>query len=323
MMCPEVSVIMSVYNGEKYLGEAIDSILNQTFTDFEFIIVDDGSIDRSADIIRSYKDSRIKLIQQENRGASCGRNRGIQESKGEYIACMDADDISLPQRLEKQVDFLEKHPDIGIVGTWAIMMTEKGEDIYIAEIPQNDLELRELLAKTSPFFHSSVVFRRTLFDSCGPYPEDFKRASVEDWILWHQFATGTKLANIGEPLFRYRIRLTGAINRTKNEVKKLRTIVYRYLKNGRISPEDVSFMKLLQSRGSNKKREADYWLKCGDMFLSIKKDHLKARGMLKKGLLLYPYNIRGIVNFFFTFLTPEMATSCKTYWRKINPFNKI
>jgi glycosyltransferase involved in cell wall biosynthesis len=320
---PTVSVVMSVYNGEKYLREAVESILNQSFTDFEFIIINDGSSDRSRDIIKSYTDPRIRYLQHKNHGLAYSLNRGIRESSGEYIARMDADDISLPQRLEKQIKFLEKHSDIGIVGTWAIIMTETGEDIYISKMPQDDLEARQLLDQSSPFFHGAVMFRRSLFEVCGPYP-DLGGVHIEDWILWHQFATKTKFANIEEILFKYRITPTGALNRTKSEIKKTIAIGYRYIENKRISPENALFLKSLQGTRNQKKREADYWLKCGEMFLAAKKDHLKARSMIKKGLLLYPYTLRGIVNFLFTFLTPEMVTSCKTCWKKMKlPFQKI
>lgn len=117
--CPQISVIMSVYNGEKYLREAIDSILNQTFTHFEFIIVNDGSTDKSLNIIKSYNGSRIILVQQENKGLAAALNEGIKIAKGKYIAMMDADDISLPTRLEKQIQFMEAHPEYVAIGSWA------------------------------------------------------------------------------------------------------------------------------------------------------------------------------------------------------------
>jgi len=317
-MSPKISVVMSVYNDEKYLREAIESILNQTFTDFEFIVVDDGSSDGSADIIKSYKDPRIRFFKHENHGLVYSLNRGIREGSGEYIARMDADDISLPQRLEKQVGFLEKHTDIGIVGTWAIKITEEGEDIYIAQMPQSDLEARELLAKSSPFFHGSVMFRRALFDSCGPYPEAMKE--WEDWILWHQFAAKTKLANIGEALYKHRKRSNAPTNWTSNDIKRLRNISYKYLQNKRISLEDESFFESFKSGRGNKKSEAYYWLVCGKMFLEIREDHLKARDMLKKSLLLYPYNMRAIVNLFYTFLPPNTVSYCKTHWKRLKSF---
>ena len=114
---PKLSVIMPAYNAEKYIGEAIESILNQTFTDFEFIIIDDGSSDHTADIIKGFHDERIRFIQNEkNSGVANTLNKGLELSQGEYIARMDADDISLPARFEKQVAFMEANPDVAVVG---------------------------------------------------------------------------------------------------------------------------------------------------------------------------------------------------------------
>ena len=115
---PRVSVVMPAYNAEKYIGEAIDSILNQTFTDFEFIIIDDGSSDRTADIVKSYSDPRIRLLANErNSGIVASLNRGIQKATGKYIARMDADDYSRLDRIKKQVDFLDNHPEVIALGT--------------------------------------------------------------------------------------------------------------------------------------------------------------------------------------------------------------
>ena len=115
-MKPLISVVMSVYNGEKYLKRSIDSILNQTFKDFEFIIINDGSTDKSLEIIKSYDDDRIVLIDQENKGLTKSLNIGIKTASGKYIARQDADDVSLPDRLKKQVDFLEVREDVVLLG---------------------------------------------------------------------------------------------------------------------------------------------------------------------------------------------------------------
>jgi len=115
---PKVTVLMPVYNGEKYLNEAIDSILGQTFKDFKFLIINDGSTDGTADILKSYKDSRIKVTNNEkNIGLTKSLNKGLKMAKSEYIARMDADDISLPTRLQKQVEFMDSHPKVGVCGT--------------------------------------------------------------------------------------------------------------------------------------------------------------------------------------------------------------
>ncbi|HKQ33129.1 MAG TPA: glycosyltransferase family A protein, partial [Thermodesulfobacteriota bacterium] len=118
-MTPKVTVLMTVYNGEKFLNEAIDGILNQTFRDFEFLIINDGSTDGSREIIKSYKDPRINLVDNEsNIGLTASLNRGLSLAGGEYIARQDADDISLPERLEKQISILERNPDIALLGSW-------------------------------------------------------------------------------------------------------------------------------------------------------------------------------------------------------------
>ena len=119
MAAPKISVLMSVFNGERYLIKAIDSILNQTFKDFEFIIIDDGSMDSSNAIIRSFDDPRVRLIENEkNIGLTKSLKKGIDLCRGEYIARMDGDDISLPERLKKQVEFMDHNRGVGISGTW-------------------------------------------------------------------------------------------------------------------------------------------------------------------------------------------------------------
>ena len=120
MKSPQISVVMPAYNAEKYITEAIDSILFQTFKDFEFIIINDASTDSTKDIIESYKDPRIKLVNNEqNKGVAKSLNIGISVACGKYIARMDADDIALPERFQKQFDFMEQHPNIDVCGSWA------------------------------------------------------------------------------------------------------------------------------------------------------------------------------------------------------------
>jgi len=134
MKNPEVTVLMSVYNGEKYLREAIDSILNQTFTDFEFLIVNDGSTDRTAEILRSYDDPRIIIINNEkNIGLTKSLNIGLRMAKGEYIARMDADDVSMPERLQKQIELLNQKKNTGLVGTYYTIINEKGK-VFFGEV---------------------------------------------------------------------------------------------------------------------------------------------------------------------------------------------
>jgi len=196
---------MSVYNGEKYLREAIESILNQTFDDFEFLIVDDGSTDKTLEILREYakKDSRIKVIvNQGNIGLTKSLNKAIREAKGEYIARQDADDVSMPERLEKQIEFLERNLEIGMVGTFYYEISGEGRIIRRKVMPKDNKELRRTLIRYNPFFHGSVMIKREVFSKVGLYNENFKRA--QDYELWFRIANSYKLANVPEFLTKRR-----------------------------------------------------------------------------------------------------------------------
>ena len=199
----KITVLMPVYNGEKYLHEAIDSILNQTFTDFEFLIIDDGSTDNSLKIIDSYQDFRIKTIKSDiNKGLVYSLNKGLEIAKGEYIARMDCDDISLPIRLEKQIQFLNINSNVGIVGTWVQIINSQTKTETMWQYPSQDFAIRwELLFRT-PFAHPSVMFRKDLVLSINGY--DGSMTNVEDYDLWWRLSKITLLANLSEVLLLYR-----------------------------------------------------------------------------------------------------------------------
>lgn len=199
---------MSVYNGQRYLRAAIDSILQQTFTDFEFLIIDDGSKDASVEIIKSYSDPRIRLlINEKNIGLAASLNTGIDSSAGHYIARMDCDDISLPQRLEKQVAFLESHTDIGICGSGIeIIGTKSGA---LVGFFNDDAMIRSSLIFDSGFAHPSVMISRQLLSEANlRYDETFTHA--QDYDLWARAAAYTKFANLPETLVHYRIHAGSA-----------------------------------------------------------------------------------------------------------------
>jgi len=197
---------MPVYNGEKYLAEAIESILTQTFADFEFVIVDDGSQDGSAAIIRDYakRDERIRVIRHErNQGVTTARNSGIAASRGEFIAAMDHDDISLPQRLEKQVDFLQSHPDIGVVGTFLQSVSQEMSRLHLHEKPQQHalIVLRYSLGAT-PIAGPTIMVRRKTMLSVGGYEESIKVADDRD--LFSRLFWQARFANLPEELYLHR-----------------------------------------------------------------------------------------------------------------------
>jgi glycosyltransferase involved in cell wall biosynthesis len=198
---PLISVLMPAYNAEKYLREAIDSILGQTFTDFEFIIVNDGSTDASREIILSYKDRRIRLVGNEyNMGLIKSLNKGLNYAGGEYIARMDADDISLPERFAAQVSFMEKHPEIGICGTWVANIGKGSGKSWTP--PIDDATIQCQLLFNVPLVHPSVMMRRSLFTDFDLLYADYPHA--EDYALWRQASLYTKFANIPQILLSYR-----------------------------------------------------------------------------------------------------------------------
>jgi glycosyltransferase involved in cell wall biosynthesis len=200
-MSPRVSVVMAVYNGEKYLREALDSILAQTFTDFEFIIVNDGSTDATSHIIKDFDDDRIRLIQNElNIGLTLSLNRGLEVATGEYIARMDSDDISLPVRLAKQVAFMDANQRVGACGTWALEIDRDGKIIGKRETLVG-CQLDNFYWRTS-LIHSTSMFRFT--PSCGPWYDPTLRFS-QDYDLWLRISTERKLSNLAEHLLLYRV----------------------------------------------------------------------------------------------------------------------
>jgi glycosyltransferase involved in cell wall biosynthesis len=192
----KVSVIMSVYNGEKFLKEAINSILNQTFRDFEFIIVNDGSTDSTKEILEQYSDPRIQVFHQSNQGCAIARNRAIAQAKGQYIAIMDSDDVSLPDRLIRTVVYLDKHPKVVLVGGSYIVKRENTNAEKIIRLPTEDEVLRRCLLRYDPFKDPTNLIRKDAFEKAGGY----KLGHGFDYELYSRLANMGKLANIQEPL---------------------------------------------------------------------------------------------------------------------------
>ncbi|MFW6015694.1 MAG: glycosyltransferase [bacterium] len=201
-----LSVVMSVYNAEKYLSESIESILNQTLTEFDFIIINDKSTDSSLDIIKKYatKDKRIKLINNEkNIGLTKSLNKAINISNGKYIARMDADDIAHLERLEKQYKYLDKHPEVVVLGTSGFTINEDGDIINERNVPLQFKKIKQVLRYVNPMIHPSVMFRKKEIKHIGNYNEVYDK--VQDYELWFRcVAQGYKMRNLKERLIYYR-----------------------------------------------------------------------------------------------------------------------
>lgn len=223
----KISVIMSVYNGEKYLRKAIESVLAQSYSNFEFIIINDGSTDNSLSIIQSFNDSRIKLISRENKGLINSLNEGINLAVGKYIARMDADDICDIHRLEKQFDYLEKNADIYLCGTWAKAINEN--DKIVGEYsypPTTSGKIKKYLLFHNAFIHPSVMFKKEIIKKAGIYNGKYRH--VEDYELWTRVLRKFQAANLPEFLLYYRIN-QGGITRSKNSEMRTRALLVRLL----------------------------------------------------------------------------------------------
>ena len=193
-MTPRISVLMPVYNCEQYIIEAIESIINQTFQDFEFIIVNDGSTDGTSEILNEYsqKDSRIRIIHQHNGGIVSALNVGLNEANGEWIFRMDGDDIALPHRLTEQTETIKNNPAFVLLGGWCQQIDSDKKILKINKYPSDHNSLVSALEKMAPFFpHSTACFRREAVMRLGGYQERFRHA--EDYDLWFRLSTIGKL----------------------------------------------------------------------------------------------------------------------------------
>ena len=214
---PQISVVMAVHNCERYLEEAVKSILNQTFKDFEFNIIDEGSTDGSRDTLRrlTVRDSRIVAIQQDNVGLTKSLNRGLALAKGEYIARMDADDIALPERLQKQLDAFNKDPELVLLGAGVELISEDGLALGLRSQPSEEAEIRRrlLIGDGGALTHPVVMFRRDTVNAIGGYDERF--TTTQDLDLFIRLAEQGGVCNLPETLLKWR-QHGGSVNHTKS-----------------------------------------------------------------------------------------------------------
>ncbi len=233
-LIPEVSIIMPVYNGSKYVAKAIESILGQTFTNFEFLIIDNASEDNTLEIISSFKDPRIKLIKNpRNLHLIKSLNIGLEISRGKYVARMDHDDISLPRRLEVEHNFLEQHPTVAIVGTWSIIIDGNDTPIKIHKNPTGSNVIKYELLFGNTTTHPSIMMRKDIIIEAKGYDE--KWLNTEDYNLYSRVIQSHEIANIPEPLLYYRTHgssLTGAASSQsiirENTFRMMKENIQRY-----------------------------------------------------------------------------------------------
>ena len=203
---PLVTVLLSTHNDLRFLPEAVDSILAQTLADFEFLVIDDGSTDGTREYLEALRDRRVRVVHHaSNQGLTRSLNRGLSAAAGKFVARMDADDVAMPERLARQVEFLRAHPEVGVVGSSRVLVDERGQFVARAPAPEDDLSIRWKCLLGNPFAHPTVMLRLDVIDEERlRYDEAYQTA--QDYELWTRLLPVTRGANLAEPLLRYRLR---------------------------------------------------------------------------------------------------------------------
>jgi len=252
---PTISVLMAVFNCENYISTAIDSILNQSFTDFEFIIINDGSTDTSLDIINSFTDERIRVFNQENHGLAYSLNIGISMATGKYIARMDADDISLPERFQIQYNFMEKNTNVDVLGGAMLYVNQSGN--YLGRsfsVMSTTILNYYLLHIDNVISHPTVLIRSSSIEKYGKYCSIL--FAKEDYHLWNKFLRkGAVLRNISKVLIKYRL-LDSSMSSTNSFTRKNSEIFNKVLSED--NPSDNLIKKLLESKSEITNEHRNY-----------------------------------------------------------------
>lgn len=236
---PKVSVIIPAYNAMTYLPETLSSVLRQSFSDFEVLIVNDGSCDEIVQWASQIIDPRVKLISQKNQGVSVARNTGIAHAQGEYVAFLDADDFWEPTKLEKQVQCLEDNPAVGLVDTWVVLALEQGEltDKIWITTAEGDV-WKQMAEKCLIHCGSTPLIRHCCFETVGVFDQDLRFG--EDWDMWIRIASCYSLAVVKEPLVRYRQHPNNTSNNCQAMLPDLRKVIE---KNFQCVASELQYLK--------------------------------------------------------------------------------
>ncbi len=269
MKKPKISVIMPVYNAERFIDQAMESILNQTYTGLELLIIDDCSTDSTMENVNRHTDSRIRIIHNpQNMGIAYSRNEGIRNSTGEYIALMDNDDVAMPERLEKQAAFLQEHPKIDVVGGQYQYIDENGEPVSaVFRSLHNPHYVRASLMFKNIFCNSEVTFRRSMVDKHRIWYQD-NCLGMEDYLFWIQYSQRVLMSGIEELFLLHRKRLDNESGRVRREQaeerKKLFAQLQKYsiYENGfRLSEGELAVLTKVICEGQAGRIESEAELK--------------------------------------------------------------
>jgi len=310
---PKVTVLMPAYNAEKYIGEAIASVLNQSFTDFELLIINDGSTDSTQKIIHSFRDKRIVLINQQNKGVSAALNVGLKAARADYIARFDADDVCHPDRLKIQYEFITSYPQYTIIGSTADYIDASGHFMFTHQLAGHlNEEIQQLKYSVCPFIHSSVLYKKDVVITNGGYNEN--AYTYEDHFLWANILTHEKACNLSQALIKVRLNPESITIDEKWHSKKFLSIKYSTLKNRAITQaEGQELYRISGKNHSAKLKQGAYYALCGKKFLVNNYQPELARNYMVMAIGLHPFRIDNYLLYTISYL-PE---------RTINWLHKI
>lgn len=303
-----VTVLMPVYNAEKYLAEAIDSVLMQSHKDFEFLIINDGSTDHSLEIINRYSDSRIRVITQKNGGVSAALNTGLKHATGEYIARFDADDVCYPTRIEEQYHFMRAHDEYVIVGADIDYIDKDGEYLFsFTTIGHTNEEIKERISLGCPFVHSAVMYKKDVVLAMGGY--EVKAHTFEDYFLWMKLIDKGKVFNFNKAMIKVRFNPESVTVDYKDYNETFLRLREKALKTGIITDEEGDQLLKSVKRLDRKTKEFSYNNMLGKKYLWNNYNPRKARAHLWKAFKLKPFSLSPYVLTAMSFLPKAMIFS--------------
>lgn len=313
---PQITVLMPAYNAEKYIGKAIASVLAQTFTDFELLIINDGSTDDTEKIIRSFTDDRIRIINQPNQGIAAALNIGLLNANAGLIARFDADDICMPERLKVQNDFLQANPGYIIVGSDADYIDMHENYVFTCRMPAHtDEEIRELTLNKCPFIHSAVLFRKEPILHVGGY--DTHAYSFQDHLLWSKVIKLGKACNLSQILLQVRLNPESISIDEKWRTKRFHEIKSGSILRGKITEaEGKDLLVILKKQNNPRIKEGSYYSLLGKKYLWDNHQPQKARNFLRRAIRIHPARLDSYAIMALSYFPKEFINWL--YKRKLN-----
>lgn len=303
-----ITVLMPAFNAEKYIGAAIASVLRQSFTDFELLIVNDGSTDGTESVIRSFNDERIVLIGRANGGVAAALNTGLEKARGEFIARFDADDICYSDRLMQQYQFLQSHPDYVLTGSDVDYITEQGEFLFHHHcFAYTHHDITEKLHFYCPFIHAAVMYRKKPVMELGGY--NLMAHNFEDYLLWTQLIGKGKVNNLPQSLIKVRLNPASVTIDEKWRGRRFRKLKKDIIIHSRVTVEqEQELLHIIRNQDSHHFKTGAYYALVAKKYLVNNYQPLLARENIRLAMRTNPYKLESYLLYPLTFFSRRLIT---------------